>query len=66
MTELCLFVEDVAAYLVATKEGVKTLIAEKNMPAHKAGRLRILRPSEVHAWVRVHGAIVDVPNTAEG
>lgn len=52
MTESWLSADDIAGHLGVTKDTVYTWIAEKNMPAHKIGRLWKFQASEVDDWVR--------------
>ena len=47
---------DIAAHLGVTKDTVYTWIAEKDMPAHKVGRLWKFQASEIDEWVRRGGA----------
>ena len=56
MTEPWLSADDIAAHLGVTKDTVYTWIAEKNMPAHKAGRLWKFQAREIDEWVRSGGA----------
>lgn len=52
MTEPWLSADDIAAHLGVTKDTIYTWIAEKDMPAHKIGRLWKFQASEVDDWVR--------------
>ena len=45
-------VEEIAAYLGIKRETLYKWLAEKNMPAHKVGRLWKFRKDEVDEWVR--------------
>ncbi|MER8027061.1 helix-turn-helix domain-containing protein [Glutamicibacter protophormiae] len=56
MTDPWLSAEDIAAHLGITKDTVYTWIAEKNMPAHKIGRLWKFQATEIDDWVRRCGA----------
>ena len=56
VTEPWLSVDDIAAHLGVTKDTVYTWIAEKDMPAHKVGRLWKFQASEIDEWVRRGGA----------
>ncbi|MBC8553106.1 MAG: helix-turn-helix domain-containing protein [Candidatus Brocadiales bacterium] len=47
-----LSVDDIAAYLGIKRETLYKWLAEKNMPAHKVGRLWKFRKDEVDEWVR--------------
>jgi excisionase family DNA binding protein len=55
MTEPWLSADDIAEHLGVTKDTVYAWIAEKDMPAHKIGRLWKFQASEVDAWVRSGG-----------
>jgi excisionase family DNA binding protein len=44
--------EEVASHLGVTKDTIYAWIAEKDMPAHKVGRLWKFQASEVDDWVR--------------
>ena len=46
-----LSVEEIAAYLGFKRETLYKWLAEKNMPAHKVGRLRKFRIDEVDKWI---------------
>ena len=52
MTEPWLSADDIAAHLGVTKDTIYTWIADKDMPAHKIGRLWKFQASEVDDWVR--------------
>lgn len=56
VTEPWLSADDIASHLGVTKDTVYTWIAEKDMPAHKVGRLWKFQASEVDDWVRRGGA----------
>ncbi len=47
-----LSVEEIAAYLGIKRETLYKWLADKNMPAHKVGRLWKFRKDEVDEWVR--------------
>lgn len=47
-----LSVDEIAAYLGIKRETVYPWITQKNMPAHKVGRLWKFKKSEVDEWVR--------------
>ena len=47
-----LSVREIAAYLGVKTETVYTWIAQRNLPAHKVGRLWKFKAEEVDAWVR--------------
>ena len=55
MSEPWLSADDIAAHLGVTKDTVYAWIAEKQMPAHKVGRLWRFQASEVDEWVRGGG-----------
>ncbi|MBO1769286.1 helix-turn-helix domain-containing protein [Agrococcus sp. TF02-05] len=52
MTEPWLSADDIAAHLGVRKDTVYAWIAEKEMPAHKVGRLWKFQASEIDEWVR--------------
>jgi len=52
VTEPWLSADDIAAHLGVTKDTVYAWIAEKEMPAHKVGRLWKFQTSEIDDWVR--------------
>ena len=56
MSEPWLSADDIAAHLGITKDTVYSWIAERDMPAHKLGRLWKFQTSEVDSWVRRGGA----------
>ncbi|WP_425864726.1 helix-turn-helix domain-containing protein [Arthrobacter sp. TWP1-1] len=58
MTEAWLSADDISVHLGVTKDTVYTWISEKDMPAHKVGRLWKFQASEVDDWVRGGGAAV--------
>ena len=62
MSEAWLSADDIAAHLGVTKDTVYAWIAEKNMPAHKVGRLWKFQTSEVDVWVRSGSATVSGEN----
>lgn len=52
MTEPWLSADAIAAHLGVTKDTVYAWTAEKDMPAHKVGRLWKFQASEIDEWVR--------------
>ena len=52
MTERWLSADDIAAHLGVMKDTIYAWIAEKDMPAHKVGRLWKFQTSEIDEWVR--------------
>jgi len=52
MEERWLSVDEIAAYLGIKRDTVYKWIAEKDMPAHRIGRLWKFRIEEVDKWVR--------------
>jgi excisionase family DNA binding protein len=48
--------EEIAEHLAVTKDTVYVWIAEKDLPAHKVGRVWRFQASEVDNWVRNGGA----------
>lgn len=53
---LWLSVDEIAAYLGIKRDTVYKWIAEKQMPAHRMGRLWKFRKDEVDEWVKSGGA----------
>ena len=51
-----LSVDEIAAYLGIKRDTVYKWIAEKQMPAHRMGRLWKFRKDEVDEWVKAGGA----------
>ena len=51
-----LSVNEIAAYLGIKRETIYKWLAEKNMPAHKVGRLWKFKKDEVDEWIRSGGA----------
>jgi len=47
-----LSVEEIAAYLGIKRETLYKWLAEKDMPAHKVGRLWKFRKDEIDEWIR--------------
>jgi excisionase family DNA binding protein len=56
MEDRWLSVDEIAAYLGIKRDTVYKWIAEKQMPAHRMGRLWKLRKEEVDEWVKSGGA----------
>jgi excisionase family DNA binding protein len=56
MAEPWLSVDDIATHLGVSKDTVYSWIAEKDMPAHRVGRLWKFQTSDVDEWVRSGGA----------
>jgi excisionase family DNA binding protein len=52
MEDRWLSVDEIGGYLGVTRDTVYKWISEKNMPAHKIGRLWKFKRDEVDAWVR--------------
>jgi excisionase family DNA binding protein len=52
MEDRWLSVDEIAAYLGIKRDTVYKWIADKQMPAHKVGRLWKFRKEEVDEWVR--------------
>ncbi len=51
-----LSVEEIALYLGIKRDTVYKWLDQKNMPAHKVGRLWKFRKEEIDEWVRSGGA----------
>ena len=56
MEDRWLSVDEIAAYLGIKRDTVYKWIGEKQMPAHRMGRLWKFRKEEVDEWVRSGGA----------
>ena len=56
MEDRWLSVDEIAAYLGIKRDTVYTWISEKQMPAHRMGRLWKFRKEEVDEWVKTGGA----------
>jgi excisionase family DNA binding protein len=56
MKDRWLSVDEIAAYLGIKRDTVYKWISEKQMPAHRMGRLWKFRKEEVDEWVRTGGA----------
>ncbi|MEQ7008503.1 helix-turn-helix domain-containing protein [Actinopolymorpha sp. B17G11] len=52
VSEPWLSADDIAGHLGVTKDTVYAWIVEKDMPAHKVGRLWKFQATEVDQWVR--------------
>lgn len=52
MNDRWLSVDDIAAYLGIKRETLYKWLAEKDMPAHKVGRLWKFRKKEIDHWVK--------------
>jgi excisionase family DNA binding protein len=56
MEDRWLSVDEIAAYLGIKRDTVYKWIGDKNMPAHRVGRLWKFRKNEVDAWVTSGGS----------
>jgi len=56
MEDRWLSVDEIAAYLGIKRDTVYKWIADKQMPAHKIGRLWKFRKEEIDEWVKSGGA----------
>ena len=56
MEDRWLSVDEIAAYLGIKRDTVYKWIAEKQMPAHRMGRLCKFRKEEMYEWVKSGGA----------
>jgi len=61
MEDRWLSVDEIAAYLGIKRDTVYKWIAEKQMPAHRMGRLWKFRKEEVEEWVKSGGAADSIP-----
>lgn len=62
MEDRWLSVDEIGDYLGVKRDTVYKWISEKNMPAHKVGRLWKFKKQQVDAWVEDGGA---ASNTAD-
>jgi excisionase family DNA binding protein len=58
-----LSVDEIAAYLGIKRDTVYKWISEKQMPAHRMGRLWKFRKEEVDEWVKSGGAGNNKPDS---
>ena len=65
MEDRWLSVDEIAAYLGIKRDTVYKWISEKQMPAHRMGRLWKFRKEEVDKWVRGGGAENNRPGSGE-
>ncbi len=56
MEDRWLSVDEISAYLGIKRDTVYKWISEKQMPAHRMGRLWKFRKDEVDEWVKIGGA----------
>jgi excisionase family DNA binding protein len=56
MEDRWLSVDDIATYLGIKRDTVYKWIGDKNMPAHRVGRLWKFRKDEVDGWIKSGGA----------
>lgn len=56
-------VEEIAHYLGVSKDTVYGWISNRDMPAHKVGRLWKFKSDEVDEWVRAGSASVEMRET---
>ena len=52
MNDRWLSVDEIAAYLGIKRETIYKWLVEKDMPAHRVGRLWKFRKDEIDEWVR--------------
>ncbi len=52
-------VDEIRDYLGVTRDTIYKWISEKNMPAHRIGRLWKFKKGEVDDWIRSGGAGAD-------
>ena len=56
MEDRWLSVDEIGEYLGVKRDTIYRWISEKNMPAHKIGRLWKFKKGETDEWVRTDGA----------
>ena len=66
MAEPWLSAQEIAAHLGIRKDTVYDWIADKEMPAHRVGRLWKFQVSEIDEWVRGGGAAQATADGPEG
>ena len=66
MEDRWLSVDEIATYLGVKRDTVYTWIANKDLPAHRVGRLWKFKREEVDEWVRAGGAGTETEGTSEG
>lgn len=59
-------VDVVAGHLGVAKDSVYRWIEQKNLPAHRVGRLWKFKLTEIDEWVREGGAAQDTDEAEEG
>jgi len=52
MEDRWLSVEEISVYLGVTKDTVYKWLSEKNLPAHKVGRLWKFKKEDIDVWVK--------------
>jgi len=58
-------VEDVATHLAVAKDSVYRWIEERDLPAHRVGRLFRFKLSEIDKWVRQDNQQKRTPNSVQ-
>ena len=65
MADRWLSVEDIAEHLGVKRETIYKWVSQRNMPAHKVGRLLKFQVKEVDEWVREGKAAASYENFSE-
>jgi excisionase family DNA binding protein len=65
MADRWLSVEDISEHLGVKRETIYKWVSQKNMPAHKVGRLLKFQVKEVDEWVREGKAAANSDNISE-
>lgn len=56
MEDRWLSVDEIGEYLGGTRDTIYKWVSEKNMPAHKIGRLWKFKKEQIDKWVESEGA----------
>ena len=56
MQDRWLSVEEIASYLGVSKDTIYIWISDRNLPAHKVGKLWKFKTAEVDRWIKNGGA----------
>ena len=57
MDDKWLSVDEIGLYLGVKRDTIYKWISEKNMPAHRIGRLWKFKKEDIDAWVKQKGAV---------
>lgn len=65
-TEPWVSVDDIAKHLSVARDSIYRWIENKDMPAHKVGRLWKFKITEVDGWIRAGGAAAGPRSAGRG